>query len=298
VAGETIKIRKDVASLEPWDDALVWYARAVDRMQHRKLDDPTSWEYQAAVHGRIPERQKPGLWDQCQHQTWFFLPWHRGYIARFEQIVAAAIEEMHGPSGWALPYWNYSDVRNPNARVLPQAFRDEHLPDGSHNSLLVRSPDRHPEINAGEPLGGVEGVYDVDVSALDLPQFEADPHGGSGGFGGPDTRGFHHSGGRFGELEQTPHGAVHVDIGGLMRNPDTAALDPIFWLHHANIDRLWEIWRNGSGHSDPTSPSWRNLSFTLHDATGQVVTFSPADVLDTTAAPWSYQYDDLRDPRR
>ena len=25
--------------------------------------------------------------------------------------------------------------------------------------------------------------------------------------------------------------------------PMTAALDPIFWLHHANIDRLWEWWR-------------------------------------------------------
>lgn len=30
-----------------------------------------------------------------------------------------------------------------------------------------------------------------------------------------------------------------------MSNPNTAALDSIFWLHHANIDRLWAVWRAG-----------------------------------------------------
>ncbi len=58
-----------------------------------------------------------------------------------------------------------------------------------------------------------------------------------------------------GFLEHSPHDNVHGDIGGalnnvfnnrlaqgLMSNPCTAALDPIFWLHHANIDRLWEVW--------------------------------------------------------
>jgi tyrosinase len=32
---------------------------------------------------------------------------------------------------------------------------------------------------------------------------------------------------------------------GWMSDPDKAALDPIFWLHHANIDRLWAAWTKG-----------------------------------------------------
>ena len=43
-----------------------------------------------------------------------------------------------------------------------------------------------------------------------------------------------------GELESQPHDVVHVSLNGLMDDPDTAAEDPIFWLHHANIDRLLE----------------------------------------------------------
>ena len=33
----------------------------------------------------------------------------------------------------------------------------------------------------------------------------------------------------------------------------TAGLDPLFWLHHANIDRLWEVWLSlDSGHVNPS----------------------------------------------
>lgn len=46
-------------------------------------------------------------------------------------------------------------------------------------------------------------------------------------------------------------------LPGLMSSPVTAGLDPIFWLHHANIDRLWEVWRRGAAsHVDPTIAKW------------------------------------------
>ena len=78
------------------------------------------------------------------------------------------------------------------------------------------------------------------------------------GFGGPETL-FHHgpeSDTTNGSLESLPHNVIHGAIGGvapggdpndwrdfgLMSMPITAALDPIFWLHHANIDRLWSVW--------------------------------------------------------
>ena len=57
---------------------------------------------------------------------------------------------------------------------------------------------------------------------------------------------------------------VHVLVGGsdpnsnlpgLMSDPDTAGLDPIFWLHHANIDRLWEVWRQNPTRRMRTRPT-------------------------------------------
>lgn len=49
------------------------------------------------------------------------------------------------------------------------------------------------------------------------------------------------------------HDRVHAAVGG---NMDTAASpsDPLFFLHHANIDRLWDQWQRlhpGSGPSNP-----------------------------------------------
>jgi tyrosinase len=82
-----------------------------------------------------------------------------------------------------------------------------------------------------------------------------------------------------------------------MGDPRTAALDPIFWLNHANIDRLWEVWCKTCLNPNPTDPNWlANLSFKFHDASGEVLTFSAAQVLDTTKVLHGYQYDDISDP--
>ena len=39
------------------------------------------------------------------------------------------------------------------------------------------------------------------------------------------------------------HNRVHQWVGGSM-GPGTSPNDPVFFLHHCNIDRLWEVWRN------------------------------------------------------
>ena len=38
------------------------------------------------------------------------------------------------------------------------------------------------------------------------------------------------------------HNAVHIYLGGHMRVTPSASNDPIFFLHHANIDRIFERW--------------------------------------------------------
>jgi len=44
------------------------------------------------------------------------------------------------------------------------------------------------------------------------------------------------------QLEQA-HGAVHVWMGGTMRDIANAAYDPIFWGHHCMVDRIWRLWQ-------------------------------------------------------
>jgi tyrosinase len=284
-------VRPSVGSLSEWDDLLLWYARAVKKMQERPGSDPTSWSYQAAIHGQSPGDPPSKYWNQCQHGTSFFLPWHRGYLGWFEQIVRAAVVGLGGPDTWALPYWNYSSPANPNAHILPPAFRAPTMPDGSENPLRVAQ--RNAKANEGKAIAD---ATETSVKALDDGFFEGAAAGGSTGFGGPHV-GFHHPPGRSGAVEQTPHNTIHMAVGGLMGGFATSPLDPIFWLHHANIDRLWEIWRQVKGHADPTDGGWLSFPFHIHDASGHPIEFTPAQMLDTTASPLLYEYDDLTDPR-
>jgi tyrosinase len=58
------------------------------------------------------------------------------------------------------------------------------------------------------------------------------------------------------DLEQL-HGGVHIAVGGA--NPATSGqmagsnspADPVFWLHHANIDRLWARWEQAHPNQNP-----------------------------------------------
>jgi tyrosinase len=311
----SIQLRQSAWKLKPfqpddeWDPVFEWYAKGVAEMQARPIGDPTSWRYQAAVHAydrqRDPFRQtgdqlpsqadQNRFWNQCQHASWFFLPWHRIYLAYFEQIVRAAVVQLGGPDTWALPYWNYSDASNPNARRIPLAFTLPTTPEGGQNPLRVEERLR------GNDNEIVATPNEVNVrTALIDRRFEAPNVGGTAGFGGPQT-GFRHGGGLgdpIGKLENTPHGSMHVAVRGFLGAFNTAGLDPLFWLHHANIDRLWAVWRGrNSLHRDPTRAQWlTGVTFLFHNAQGAVVSHTASQVVDTTAVPFEYRYDDVSDP--
>jgi tyrosinase len=302
----TVRTRVNVLKLADWDPIILWYAKAVKELQTRKFTDAASWRYQAAIHdydaasdpltnpsdGPPPAAEQTRFWLQCQHFSWYFLPWHRMYIAFFEQIVLDCVTRLGGPQDWALPYWNYSDKSNPSAVKLPPAFIAATMPDGSPNPLLVSNRAR------GNDGGDVGTPRRVDVKAcLSESAFEASATGASPGFGGPKT-GFNHDSGSMGSLEGVPHGSMHVGVGGWMGAFNTAALDPIFWLHHCNIDRLWEVWlARDSSHKNSTKTDWlTGVSFDFHDASRNIVTLSTSQVLTTTASPLFYKYDDVSDP--
>jgi tyrosinase len=277
------RIRRDIWKLEQaqqWHPMINAYAEAVRIMKTRPASDPTSWAYQAAIHGNAVA----DTWrNTCQHSSWFFLPWHRMYLYWFERICRAAIQsspnvDASTKANWALPYWNYD--RGVPTNQLPKAFRDVTTPGGDPNPLFVSG--RNPAMAAG---GGMPSSVTSAVAALAKHNFTGGSGGPatSGGFGGPIT-GFNHGGGAIGELENTPHGAVHVTVGGLMGSFNTAGLDPIFWLHHCNIDRLWEVWdrQTTPARTNPATANWTtDQTFHFRNTSGADVTQVSGGVVNT-----------------
>lgn len=311
--------RKNVWELgTDWADPILWYARGVAAMKTRALAVSTSWRFYGAIHGIDPQLwQQLGYlspsdpmpaddavqryWKQCQHGTWYFLPWHRGYLLAFEANVRAAVVALGGPADWALPYWNYF---KPDQYKLPPAFASPDWPDGHGDNPLFVQQRYGPNSDGNVYVP----VAMVNLKAMTDPDFTGVGSGGSRGFGGIDT-GFEHGGTKHGRLEQQPHDVVHGLVGGgdpqnpnlpgLMSDPDTAGLDPIFWLHHGNIDRLWQVWRqNPASHVDPKEPNWLQGPASVGDRIfsmpmpGDVPwDYTPADMTDL--GKLGYTYDDL-----
>jgi hypothetical protein len=113
-------------------------------------------------------------------------------------------------------------------------------------------------------------------------------------FGGGFTAAPTHSGSGPGELELQPHGVVHNAVGGntgWMSFFTCAARDPIFWLHHANIDRLWQKWLNQAGRKNPiANGEWTKQTFTFFDENKKPVTMTACQILNT-ATQLNYRYD-------
>lgn len=267
-----------------------------------------------------PTKQSDLFWNQCQHACWFFPPWHRGYLVALEVLLKDIItNQLDGPEDWAMPYWNYlSNSSDYTEKNIPPAFTQESLPDGSSNPLYV--PERYG------PNGDSNIYVEVGERANDKCQLDtiynetSSTDGGTsqnlnGYYYGGEKSGFNHGSGGTGDLESSPHNSVHTMVGGrsnsssqsgLMAVPATAALDPIFYLHHANIDRMWTAWNKTGNNSNPTDNHWlkgpqatgdRHFAMPI-DANYSAWNFTPEDVDDTekvnyNGSEYSYTYDDL-----
>jgi hypothetical protein len=274
-------VRQNVHQLPEGSSVLEAYAQGIATMKERPVTDPTSWVFQARIHGAPFDVEIPQdvFWNQCPHNSKFFLPWHRMYLYWFERIVRKA----SGNLSFALPYWDYSQS---SQQVVPAQFRS---PAEESNALYVAA--RNATVNAGEPP-----VIELDVPSIPriattiaellAPAFallQEDPFFMST------------------VLETIPHGLVHVWVGGgsrggppgWMASTATAALDPLFWLHHANIDRLWKRWLDQGGNRRyPTEDAdWMNRVFNFYDEDGHIVQMTGADVLETVDQ-LNYGYDD------
>jgi len=247
-------VRPNVAGLSATGTILSGYKKAITAMQGLLPSNVHSWSYQAAIHYTTVTPLKAD-WDMCQHGTQFFWAWHRMYLYWWERIV----RKYSGNPNWVLPYWNWT--AHP---TLPAPFQLAASPSPLY------TPNRDANINNGS---GSLPAPDVSYTApfAELDYFTAQSM-----------------------LEGTPHGAVHGDVGGFtgwMAYIDQAAQDPIFYLHHANIDRLWDLWlADGGGRSDPTSnATWTGKTFKFFDENGKSVSMTPCDILNA-ATQLNYKY--------
>jgi hypothetical protein len=255
-AEAAVRFRRNVYCLSATSATITAYRTAVQTMKSRPATNPTSWTAQANIHGAFSPPAGM-IANACRHDTLFFLSWHRMYLHYFERIVRAA----SGDPEFSLPYWGYSPT---GARNLPLPFRD---PANGTNALFASG--RRATINSGSNLSASA----VDPGAA-LAQLT---------FNGLSS-----------SVNGTPHGVVHTGVGGpggLMSAFETAGQDPIFWLHHANIDRIWELWlASGGGRVNPTTnASWMTTAFTFYDETGAQVNLTGAQIVNT-ATQLEYRY--------
>jgi tyrosinase len=240
-----IHVRRNIYCLGEGHADLIAYRAGVAAMKARPDSDPTSWQAQRAIHWTniVPPTS---IYNQCPHTSPFFLSWHRMYLYYFERIVRAS----SGNPSFALPYWGYSPT---GARDLPLPFRS---PASNTNTLYTSQ--RSLSANAGNPLNSSSVDSGAAMPILSFYPFQS-------------------------SLESTPHNTVHnPGVGGWMASVPTAAQDPVFFLHHANIDRLWSVWLGqGGGRTNPTDSPWLNDPFPFYDENGNKVTLTGAEIVDT-----------------
>jgi len=224
--------RRSIRDMAPDDPDLVALRRAVATMKALPSADPRSWERFAEIHGSF-----------CPHGNWYFLPWHRAYLLAFERLC----RELSDKPDFALPYWDWTTDRE-----FPAVF-------AAGNPRTNPLYDARPGVQEGLRLADDMVGRQVIARILNSPDFEA--FGSTRPLGQNSTsRQWQQREGSRTELEFNPHDGLHQSIGGNMAVVSQASLDPIFFLHHANVDRLWSSW-NSRGNANSPEPIWRDFVF-------------------------------------
>ncbi|MBR1193310.1 tyrosinase family protein [Bradyrhizobium sp. AUGA SZCCT0160] len=156
-----------------------------------------------------------------------FLPWHRAYLLDLERELQAIDPSV------ALPYWRFD-------QAAPRIFNRDFL--GVSNAL------GSVQFNATNPLqfwktDGVQGInrrpFFLTTSAPPGVRTE------------PQTLALGTQYAAFQTMEGNPHGSAHTSFGGSIASIGTAAKDPLFFLLHCNVDRLWAKWQRQNGRFNP-----------------------------------------------
>lgn len=236
------------------------------------------------------------------HQAAAFGPWHRVLLQQFElelQKIDPSVD---------IPYWDWT-----KADVGPLWSNDFLGGDGDAHAKAKVTTGRFAFDRGEWPIRVKDDAHDPDFlrrrlgkSGDDLP---GDPDvDDAKGFGVYDLDPWEDSlrdpsaVGQWAAfriaLENNLHNTVHRWVGGNMGDMSSPN-DPVFWLHHCNIDRLWGEWQRGSGHDylpQTGGPTGHNLNDAMifHDPGAPAPwpgTQTPASVLDYHALGIKYDTD-------
>lgn len=146
--------------------------------------------------------------DEGIHWGPAFLPWHRDFLRKLEKDL-----QRHEPTV-NLPFWDWtrSDSRALNAEPWESFFGGRDNKGGQFDHWTYT---RREKPDPGMQLATLSAV----LPALGRTTFA--------GFRG---------------IEGVIHGTGHNWVGGTMAG-GASPLDPLFYLHHCNVDRLWYIWQ-------------------------------------------------------
>lgn len=164
-----------------------------------------------------------------------FLSWHRRYLLAFEQELQRTDRQLSGQDTSALtvPYWRWSENRQ--FPTWLEGLRPAFGHDGPGSPAVPREPGPSTDLPTSADVQAIINDFD-NRSGL-----------------GADMRTYE----KFtycleGWAQDLPaHNHVHSWVGGVMNNTMYSPADPIFWLHHCEIDRIWWIWQQDHGNDHP-----------------------------------------------
>lgn len=295
-----LRVRRPTHLLD--DNYISKYKKAITIMKSLPDTDPRSYTRQANLHCLFctgAYNQQGSNSPLNIHRSWLFFPWHRMLIYFHERILGSLI----GDDTFALPFWPW-DI--PEGMVIPEMYmkapffheaRDfSHFPPSVVDldySCTTPSSEDYRCFESG--LGPEDQVHtnlvmmynQMVAGAKKMELFMGCPYkaGKGGSCNGPGT------------IELAPHNTVHKWVGSNL-NPGSredmgvfysAARDPIFYPHHANIDRLWDVWRTLHGNKVITDPDWLDSSFFFYDEKLQLNRIKIRDVLSITKLQYAYE---------
>ena len=199
------------------------------------------------------------------HRGPAFLPWHRYFCRELELVLQQKRPLV------TLPYWDWgADASNPIAAALWNTNLAQRIyiggdgtgPNGevttgpfagwtalisNSSGVLVPRPGgiirdlgSNPDFGSGIGVPAFPTAAQVTDAIQNFATYDASPwHRGS-----VDSFRNRLEGWRAltGENGSQLHNRVHIWVGGDM-GPGTSPNDPVFFLHHCNIDRLWAAWQ-------------------------------------------------------
>ncbi len=189
----------------------------------------------------------------CHNDNRIFLTWHRAYVYAFEKALSEALKTVRGDEQLelTLPYWDWTifDPAKDADNGIPNAINDDNYTaeDGSIQPNPLRRAKSLYRIRSLSLSGEDEYTnrYPTQFRS-EITQLANDVSG----YMDIDDYGTFND-----DFDWGAHGTIHVLVGGRDfssplpgRNGDmsrvvSAAYDPIFWLHHCMVDKVFYDWQ-------------------------------------------------------